>query len=218
MQRTRARFFSLVLLSYLSAFTTARVKISQDSGIDLFPHVPRNPNAIPLVPYLSANPQLKIKREQYHLDADNNGLDMPVMGHPVELVYGEGKYYLFKELWKMRWLGYRLNFFIDILPSRKSDPLVATIKYTPAPNRAMLLLEGYLVLPGQLDRPIKMVKCSKEGDEQSIVLSMVGGKEEQVDMFNRWIEDVIHDGGSELVVVTTDLMPGCGFKERNAFM
>ena len=86
----------------------------------------------------------------------------------------------------------------------------------PAPNRAILILEEYIVCPWQDGGILHEVKCEGSLPKlDRVILDMV--KDEQaVQIFNRWLARVLKE--KELVVVTSDTMRGCGDKERKAFL
>ncbi|KAF8456018.1 hypothetical protein BGX38DRAFT_1165762 [Terfezia claveryi] len=97
-----------------------------------------------------------------------------------------------------------------------TDPFITIIEFLPAPNRAILLLEEYIVSPWHDGNIINVAKCEGSLPKlDRVILDMVKN-EQKVQIFNRWLTRV--SKAEELVVVTSDIMRGCGSKERKAFL
>ncbi|RPB28669.1 hypothetical protein L211DRAFT_402907 [Terfezia boudieri ATCC MYA-4762] len=160
------------------------------NAVRLFPQGPSHGTT--LVPYLT--PRSLIKRDQVRIKETVNSIDLPELGQSVELLYGED---------------------LGEVPST-TDPFVTIIEFLPAPNRAILLLEEYIVRPWQGGNIIHAAKCEGSLPKlDRVILDMVKN-EQRVQIFNHWLARV--SKAEELVVVTSDIMRGCGNKERKAFL
>ena len=91
------------------------------------------------------------------------------------------------------------------------------IEILPTPNRAILMLEEYIVRTWQDGGILHEVKCEGLLKLDRVILDMVKN-EHKVQIFNRWLAMVSSKEEEELVVVTSDIMRGCGSKERKAFL
>jgi len=99
-----------------------------------------------------------------------------------------------------------------------TDPFVTMIEFLPAPNRAILKLEEYIVDSGQDGGVLHEVRCEGSlAKLDRVVLYMVGNGW-KVQIFNQWLSRFSNHKEEELVVVTSDTMRGCGSKERKAFL
>jgi len=97
-----------------------------------------------------------------------------------------------------------------------TDPFVTVIEFLPAPNRAILILEEYIVRPWQDGGILHEVKCEGPLPKLDRVILDMAKDWPKVEIFNHWLARVSKE--EELVVVTSDNMRGCGSKERKAFL
>lgn len=94
------------------------------------------------------------------------------------------------------------------------------IEFLPAPNRAILILEEYVVSRWQDGGILQEVKCEGPlalSKLHRVILDMAHN-ERKVQIFNHWLTRISNQKEEELVVVTSHIMGGCGSKERKAFL
>ncbi|KAF8420352.1 hypothetical protein EV426DRAFT_242605 [Tirmania nivea] len=145
-----------------------------------------------LVPYFTS--WLPVRRDQVRIGGTVNCIELPEPGQSVGLLYGED---------------------LGQVPST-TDPFVTMIEFLPAPNRAILILEEYIVHPWQDGGILHEVKCEGSLSKRDRIILDMAKNEQKVQIFNRWLTRVSNQ--EELVVVTSDLMRNCGSKERKAFL
>lgn len=95
------------------------------------------------------------------------------------------------------------------------DPFISIVKFQPAPHRTILVLEDYL--HGLSDNGLgffEKIECQS----QEVILTFTETGEIW-EAFAHWVEVTSRDKLQEIVVVTTsEVMLGCGVKERKAFL
>ena len=93
-----------------------------------------------------------------------------------------------------------------------ADPFITVVKFQPAPHRTILVLEDYL---HSLDENGLGVFEEIECQPNEVILTSAEAEE----TFAQWVEETLRDELQEIVVITTsEIMPGCGVKERKAFL
>ena len=96
-----------------------------------------------------------------------------------------------------------------------TDPFITIVKFQPAPNRTILVLEDYLHSFSDSGLGFfERIECQSQ--ELILTFTETG---EIWRAFARWVEVTLRNELQEIVVVTTsEVMPGCGVKERKAFL
>ncbi|KAI5787711.1 hypothetical protein DFH27DRAFT_603509 [Peziza echinospora] len=162
------------------------------NDVKLFPRDALPEGSSVLVPYHTT--RALQRRGQSYVDGSELELNLPALGEPVHLLYGEDIYKI---------------------PMGKV-PMVANLTFTPPAHRSILVLEGFV--HGSDETPqnaiLSNVECNDAQD--GIDLSMISGSQVKQESFIKWARKIIDEG--ELVVITSDFMRGCGTNERKAFI
>ncbi|KAF8465535.1 hypothetical protein BDZ91DRAFT_849274 [Kalaharituber pfeilii] len=196
----------LPLITLLGHFPASSRAYHAKVGL-IDPAEPLEPESVKLVPYPRSHGLPH--RTQSYLGSgtmeEPSDLQLPAPGESVEVVYGED----------LKSLG------------RSQKPMVSHLILTPPPNRALLVLENYMLrLGNKADGGDLLigVECRNvfAGTGQPSIILDLGEAENSSkwNAFNDWLLDMVNpEGDQELVVVTnSDGMKGCGDDERTPYL